>query len=130
MFSNVLLQYSTISQWILFLGISLMLFGWFEKKDKILLSGQIIFLILGVFALWIVCSGQINIPQVSDPKLSKEIKILGFFKGVIVLAVIDLISLGLRFFKLRFQKAIGIIIILVAMMMFFMVFNILQTPVK
>lgn len=130
MFSNVLLQYSTISQWVLFLGISLMLFGWFERKDKVLLYGQIIFLILGGFALWIVCSGQINIPPISDTKLSKEMKILGFFQGILLLVVIDLIALALKIFKLRFQKACNMIVILLAMMLFFMVFNILQTPVK
>lgn len=128
MFSNVLLQYSVISQWALFLGIAFILFGWLEKKDKILISGQIIFLLLGLFAVWVIFSELKEIPFSKGDKITKELKLGSFFRGTIILGVVDFVSLILKLFNLRFQKASYILVVLIALMLFFMVFNILQTP--
>lgn len=128
MFSSTILQYSSISQWALFLGIALTLFGWFEKKDKILLSGQLLFLLLGLFALWILFTEKIDVPQIIGANITREVKIISFYKGVVILAGIDLISLLMKLFKLRFQTVSNAILILVALMLFFMIFNILRMP--
>lgn len=128
MFSNALFYYSSLSQWALFLGIALILFGWLEKKDKIVIAGQILFLLLGLFAFWIIFFGITNIPISTGEKITKELKLTSFFRGIIILGIVDLVSLLLKSFNLRFQKASRIIVILIALMLFFMVFNILQTP--
>lgn len=126
--STLLLQYSSISQWALFIGIALTLFGWFEKKNKILLAGQFLFLLLGLFAIWVLLSGQVNIGQTETKNITKEMKVLSFYRGVLILNGINLISLFLKLFKLRFQKASLAVVILIALMLFFMIFNILQMP--
>lgn len=129
MFSNALFQYSIISQWALFLGIAFILFGWLEKKDKILIAGQILFLLLGLFAIWVIFfSETTGIPFSNGEKITKEMKLGSFFKGIIILGGADLVSLILKLFNLRFQKASYVIVVLIALMLFFMVFNILQTP--
>lgn len=128
MFSNALFQYSSISQWVLFLGIAFILFGWLEKKDKILIAGQILFLLLGLFAIWVIFSETTSIPFSNGEKITKEMKLGSFFKGIIILGGVDLVSLILKLFNLRFQKVSYVIVVLIALMLFFMVFNILQTP--
>ena len=128
MISNTIVQYASLAQWALFFGIALTLFGWFEKKDKVLIAGQLLFLVLSLSALWILFIENVNSPQAIDGKITKEMALLNFFKGAIVLGVLDFASLLMRIFKLRFQKLSYAVVILVALMLFFMVFNILQMP--
>lgn len=128
MISNTIVQYASLAQWALFLGIALTLFGWFEKKDKILLAGQLVFLVLSLSALWILFIENVNAHQPIEGKITKELALLNFFKGAILLGILDLISLVIRIFKLRFQKLSYAVVILVALMLFFMVFNILKMP--
>lgn len=128
MFTNTIFQYSSFSQWILFLGIALILFGWFEKKDKFLLAGQLLFALLGLFALWVVLTELNDVHFLNGGKITKEIKVGSYFKGLIILGVIDFASLLQKLFGLRFQKAGYVILLLTALMLFFMVFNVLQMP--
>jgi hypothetical protein len=128
MISNTIVQYASLAQWALFLGIALTLFGWFEKKDKILLAGQLVFLVLSLSAVWILFIENVNAHQPIEGKITKELALLNFFKGAILLGILDLISLAIRIFKLRFQKLSYAVVILVALMLFFMVFNILKMP--
>ncbi len=119
---------TSVAQWLLFAGIALILFGWFEKKDKTLLAGQIIFLLLGLLAIWVLISERTDIVETIGKNTGKEMKILSFYKGILILTGMDFVSLLLKLFKLRFQKASNAIVILVALMLFFMVFNILKMP--
>lgn len=128
MTSISLLEITSVAQWLLFAGIALILFGWFEKKDKTLLAGQIIFLLLGFLAIWVLISEKTDIVETIGRNTGKEMKILSFYKGILILTGIDFVSLLLKLFKLRFQKASNAIVILVALMLFFMVFNILKMP--
>ena len=128
MISNTIVQYASLAQWALFLGIALTLFGWFEKKDKILFAGQLVFLVLSLSAVWILFIENVNAHQPIEGKITKELALLNFFKGAILLGILDLISLAIRIFKLRFQKLSYAVVILVALMLFFMVFNILKMP--
>lgn len=128
MISNTIVQYASLAQWALFLGIALTLFGWFEKKDKILLAGQLVFLVLSSAAVWILFIENVNAHQPIEGKITKELALLNFFKGAILLGILDLISLAIRIFKLQFKKLSYAVVILVALMLFFMVFNILKMP--
>jgi hypothetical protein len=128
MFSDILTQYSIISQWALFLGIAFILFGWLEKKDKVILAGHILFLLLGIFAVWLTQSELMINPESVGGEISKAMKIKSFFNGVVILGAIDLVSLILKQFKLRFQKVSYILVVLYALMLFFMVVNLLKMP--
>lgn len=125
-----LLSLTTISQYALFGGIALVLFGWFEKKERLAYAGQAIFILSGVFALWLIDSNTIQAQSVSGTAIPKEIKILSFLKLTIWLAAFNVISIALGIFKNKYYKGSLFIIILAALSLFFMIFNLSQTPVN
>lgn len=126
MISNYLLSLTSISQWALFLGIASVLFGWIEKREKFIVAGQIIFILIGFMAVWIISTNQIFVPETPNGIIPKQLKVIAYFKGIIVFMIITSMSILLKLFKLRFQKASLIILMLFALFLFFMVFNIQQ----
>jgi len=123
-----LLSVTTISQYMLFGGIVLALFGWFEKKEKLCYAGQVILLLSGVFAVWVLLSNTISIDGTNGAANSKETKILGFLKMLPWFAVLNCISLLLGILKVRYYKTSLFIVILAALGLFFVVFNLQQIP--
>jgi hypothetical protein len=128
MFSNPLFQYSSISQWALFLGIGLIVFGIIEKKEKYILAGQIAFIVLGIFASWILLTNNISVPAENSLIITKELKALSFFKGCIIMMALAILSFLQRLFKLPYQKTTPYLLILFALFLFFMLSNIIQMP--
>lgn len=122
-----LLGLTSISQWVLFVGIALILYGWIEKKESLLLSGQLSFVALGLFAVWILLNHPTGGELADGSHIPKEIKIIAYFKGIVLFAGLSLITLVLKLIRFRFHKISLSVLILVALMLFFMVFNILQT---
>ena len=127
MSSISLLGLTTISQYSLFLGIGLIFFSWIEKKEKLALAGQAIFVLLGLLSLWVLLTNTVPVPLSNENSISKDIKILSYFKLSAYFAGFSLISLLLNVFKLRFQKLSVCLVVIVGLMLFFMVLNILQT---
>ncbi len=123
---NSFLGYTSISQWALFLGIAAIVFGWIEKKEKFVLIGQLTFLMLGFLALYVLLTDKIIVPQNNGIQISKEIKALAYFKSVALFMSLDVITLLLSLFKIRFLKISIYILVFFALMLFFMVFNIQQ----
>lgn len=126
MISNYLLSLTSISQWGLFLGIALIIFGWIEKREKLILAGQLVFIFLGIMAAWIILNNQIYVPEITDNNIPKQLKVLAYFKGVTAFIVLTVISILLKLFKLRFHKVSVFILLFFALVLFFMVFNIQQ----
>ena len=126
--SASLLEITTISQYSLFLGIGLILFGWIEKKEKLVLAGQAIFLLLGLLSLWVLLTNTIVAPEVNGNSIPKEVKILSYFKLTAYFAGFNLLSLLLNLFKVRYYKFGLFLIVFTGLMLFFMVFSILQMP--
>lgn len=127
MISPSLLSLTSISQMGLFLGIASILFGWVEKKDKIVLTGQLIFLLIGFLSLWILLTDQIALPNTNEI-ITKQVKVLAFFKGLAWFSLLNVVSLLLKFFNLRFHRYSLYILLLFALMLFFMVYSIQQMP--
>ena len=123
---NSFLGYTSISQWALFLGIVAIVFGWIEKKEKFILIGQLTFLVLGFIALYVLLTDKIVVPQNNGIQISKEIKVLYYFKSVALFMGLDVITLLMSLFKIRFHKVGIYILVFFALMLFFMVFNIQQ----
>jgi len=118
----------TASQYSLFLGIALILFGWIEKKEKLIIYGQAVFILLGVLSLWVLLTNSgVAVPENTN-SVPKEVRIMSYFRMVAGFSVISLISLLLNLFKSRFHKASLFVIVLLALALFFMVINILQLP--
>lgn len=126
--SDSLLGLTTISQYSLFLGIGLILFGWIEKKEKLVIAGQVIFLLLGLLSLWVLLTNTNIAPEVNGNSIPKEMKILSYFKLSAYFAGFNLISILLNLFKVRYQKFSLYLVVFTGLMLFFMAFRILQTP--
>jgi hypothetical protein len=126
MFLNSLLGLTSISQWALFVGIAFILFGWIEKKENFVLAGQLVLLLLGFLAFYILLNEGITVPNSTGNPLPKELKILIFFKWTAIFTGFNAVSILLRLFKVRFYKISLFILILFALMLFFMVFSIQQ----
>jgi len=120
--------FTSISQWFLFLGIGLIIFGIVDKRERYILAGQIAFILLGLLAAWILLT--INIPTPTDESgiITKEIKTMSFFKGAIVMMAFSMITILIKFIKLPFLKISIYFLIFFALILFFMLFNIMQTP--
>jgi len=128
MFSPSMLSMTYLSQLGLFLGIGLILYGWIEKRDKLILAGHLAFLMIGLLALWILLTGQISVPD-TPGIISKQARTLAFFKGLGWFSLFNALSLLLKLLKLRIHKASLYVLLFFALMLFFMVFNLLQMPV-
>ena len=123
-----LLSLATISQYSLFLGIALILFGWFEKKEQLAYAGQAVFILLGIFSVWLLSTTNLNQSDVNNSVPTKELKVLSYLKMSAWFAGLTLISLLLGLFKNRFYRSVLFILIVAALGLFFVVFNILQMP--
>lgn len=126
--STNLLSLTSFSQWGLFLGIVFIIYGWLEKKDKFILAGQLTFLAIGLLALWILLTDQIAATDTVGGAISKQTKVRGFFKGYLWFSAMNVITLMMKVFKLRYQKTALVILLLFALLLFFMVYNVMQTP--
>lgn len=127
MISNSLLGLTSVSQWGLFLGIVFILFGFVEKREKFVLAGQLAFLLIGFLTLWILLTDQIKVPD-SQGIISKQGKVLAYFKGMVWFSGLNVVTLLLTLFKIRFHKIGLYILLFFALMLFFMVFSIQQMP--
>jgi len=123
-----LLSITTIIQYTLFGGIAMILFGWFEKKEKLMFAGQAIFLLSGIFALWILSTNTINIPEIQGTNIPKEVKVLGIVKLAAWLAAINIISIILGVFKNKFYRAALLVVVLAALALFFLIIDLQQIP--
>lgn len=121
-----LLSLTSISQWTLFSGIALTLLGLMENRERFSWGGHLIFLLLGFFALFILLTNRISVPEVEENSVSKAMKVMTYFKLTSIFAALNTIPLLLKLFKLRFLKTSQYIIVILAMLLFFMVFNIQQ----
>ena len=125
---NSLSGFAIVSQWTLFIGIGLVIFGWIEKKEKLSVAGQVCFILLGLISLWILLTNKIPIAETALNPITKEVKILSYFKLAAYFSVVNLVSLLLYVFKLRYYKWSAYLVVIIGLMLFFMVFNILQIP--
>jgi hypothetical protein len=125
-----LLSLITILQYALFGGIVLVLFGWFEKKEKLTYAGQTVFILSGLFAMEILLTNTIKVQPVEGAAIPKEMKILSLLKLMVWFAGLNFVSIVFRILKTNFYKASLIVVTLAALCLFFIAFNLLQMPVK
>jgi hypothetical protein len=125
-----LLSLITILQYSLFGGIVLVLFGLFEKKEKLAYVGNSVFILLGVLSAWLLATNDIHIPATNIEVIPKEVKVLSLLKLSLWVAALNLISLGLGIVKNKYYRVTLFLIVLAALGLFFVAFNLLQTPVN
>lgn len=121
------LALATSSQWLLFIAMSLIIYSWIERKKMIQQAGQLLFVILGIFALWVIFSGQIMVPKVSpDNAAPVEARLLTYFSGLVFTAFLGLAGFVLGFVKARWVNALNLIVVPVSLFLFFMVYELMK----
>lgn len=123
-----LLSLTSISQMALFLGIGLIIFGWVEKKQSLIVSGLVVFILMGAFCAWAAWT----IPGTAAPEQSeivtKSLKLKGYFRMAAAFSLVSLCSLLITFFKVRFQKSSLVVVLLLSIALFFMLSDIMSLP--
>ncbi len=126
---HLFLAWTTSSQWILFLAVILIIFSWVEKKQKIRQAGQILFFLLGVFALWIILSDRISVPEsVLKGKVPPEVRALTYFWGLVLTGITGLASFLLEWRKSGPAKLLTVITTILGILLFFMVYHLQRLP--
>jgi hypothetical protein len=123
---DLLITFTSSIQFGIFGGIALIIFGWIEKNDLFTEIGRFIFIALGIYALWVIFSGQIQVPENTGGVISKEMQALAVFKGVAVCSGIALLSFILKLVKFRYYRLVTLIFLVFALFLFFTVYNIQQ----
>lgn len=121
------LSLTTTSQWILFLAMALVIFSWAEHKKVVQQAGQLLFFMLGIFSLWIILSGKISVPDSlpEQPALLEE-RMLTYFSGLIIISFLGLIGFILNWRQSSWTRFINLILMPVALFLFFMVYQLQQ----
>lgn len=110
----------------IFGGIVFIIFGWIEKKDRFTDVGRFVFIALGIYALWILLSGQVQVPETTDGVVPKEVRAIAFFKGIVICAGICIVSFILKLLKIRYYRLVTFICVVFALFLFFTVYNLQQ----
>lgn len=118
------LTLTTSSQWILFIGIGLIIYSWIEKKRLIQQLGQATFVLLALFALWVLVSGQIIVPEVvSSNVVPVEAKALTYFSGLLVTGLIGVVAFVLGRIESSWAKFGNMVLVAVGLSLFLMVYQ-------
>ncbi|HKJ41708.1 MAG TPA: hypothetical protein VKA27_06405 [Sunxiuqinia sp.] len=122
------LTLTTSSQWLLFLAIGLIIFSWVEKKILYQQLGQAAFVLLGAFAVWVLASHQIVVPEVpkgADPPA--EAIAITYFTALISTGVFGVVAFVMATLKkIIWAKYINMILIVIGVSLFFMVYRLQQ----
>lgn len=124
----------SIPQWAIFTGITVMIYGWTEKKRVFGVIGLGILVLLGVFAAWILWTGMLipeellNQPDpfdetmtVFDPEdLPIEGRLLPFYWGLTGNAVLAAVTMLLDIKRKRYTYIFKIIVGTVSVGLFFL----------
>ena len=115
-----------ISQVCLFGGIAMLIFAWVEKKSWIEKAGQLMFVVMGFFAAWIIMSGQLVIPETETKSVTKEMQTMFYLFGLIVASLFGLAAYILRLMKSKVASWLNFILVLIALVLFFLVYELIR----
>lgn len=112
------------AQWLLFISLALLIYSWVEKKRWVQITGFSLFIALAIYAAYVMLSGIIVVPSVAaDAPVPHEAKALSFFLGLIGCGVFAIVGLILQLKKSQFAKIPTLIIVPIALALFFMVYH-------
>ena len=119
---QLFLTLTSSSQWLLFLAIGLIIFSWIEKKQVIRQSGQLAFGILGVFALWVVLSGKVVVPEtLPGASVPVEARAMIYFSGLVLTGALGLFAFLLGRTGISLGKYLNMLLVAIGLALFFMV---------
>jgi hypothetical protein len=125
----------TIPQWIIFIGIISIAYGWIEKKKIFTLLGLGVFTLLGIFALYAISNGYFAFKEFLTPneivsqeleedvldELPLQAKLLPAYWMFIVSGILSIPSFFLALKNKKTTRLFLIVTVLVALSGFFIV---------
>ncbi|WP_159519215.1 hypothetical protein [Sunxiuqinia indica] len=118
------LTLTSTSQWILFLGIGLIIYSWTKKKQLFQQLGQGTFVVLALFALWVILGDQITVPEITNGQEPPvEAKALTYFSGLVIAGVIAIVGFVLGLKKSSWAKFPNLFLVGGGLALFFMVYE-------
>lgn len=109
----------TVPAYFLFGGLALYIYSWIEKKPKISLWGEVVFVVLGMAAAITMLSGMIPDPK-TEGLVQEEIEmVLKMLILIVLTGVFSAISLIIRFTTKKLWKPIIMAVFAVAILVFF-----------
>ncbi|MGE4586764.1 MAG: hypothetical protein AB7D05_05430 [Mangrovibacterium sp.] len=124
---QIFLAWTSGSQWILFLGIMLIIFARTEKRKRLEQAGQLLFFLTGLASLGLLLSGQLGVPTVLPGRETPtEAGAMIYFTGLCAMSVPALTALLLGTKKPNRTWLLNLILIFAALVLFFMVYRLQQ----
>lgn len=120
---DILLTTMSAAQLGVFAGLAFLVYGWIDKKPVIADIGQAIFIVLGIYALWVIATGRIILPE-QAVEITKEARIALLLKGTMVSAGIAICSLILKLLKIKYHKPATVILMVFSLLLFVLIYNI------
>jgi len=130
----------TLPQWFIFSAVFVAVYGWIEKKKAFRIIGASIFVLLGIYALYVIsgdylAGGEFLTPgEVADQELTDDAieeipfqaKLLPAYLSFIVSAVLAIPAIFLDFKNKKSYQWFIIVSGLVALLGFFIIVGVLQ----
>jgi hypothetical protein len=129
----------TIPQWAIFAGITVMIYGWFEKKRIFGRIGAGILVLLGLYAGWILWTGSLipeGVLDTTDPlggeelfspdELPLEGRLLPHYWGMLLNGGIALIALVADLTRKKSALTLKIVAGSLALVIFFLMMGVLK----
>ncbi|MFV0291047.1 MAG: hypothetical protein ACK5IJ_09190 [Mangrovibacterium sp.] len=120
------LVWTMIAQWGIFISLSTMIYGKIEHKEWGKHIGLGLFVVLGIYSLLVIKLEIVTIPEVVEGGvIPLEVKMATFFRGLSFAGLMSVVILLLNAMKKYpiVSKVLSAILILFALLLFFMVYN-------
>ncbi len=126
-----------IPQWVIFVSIIAILYGWVEKKKVFGQMGCIGLALLGLFALLSILLGiatpdlyvnetEFPFDEFEPDELPKEMHIIPIYWGLVINGIVSLVTIILDWLKKKGLKIMVPISVLVSLALFFMLLEALR----
>lgn len=122
----------TIPQWFIFAAVTVIIYGWVERKKSFGLVGLAILVLLAVFTGWAIFSGML-VPEsfieavgtideeimLAPDEIPVEGRMLPFYWGITINGLIALVAFVAEWRDMKAAKTLKIIVCVIAILMFF-----------
>jgi hypothetical protein len=122
----------TVPQWAIFAAVTIIFYGWTEKKRVFELIGLSILILLGLFSAWVIWSGLLLPEGLFDTAetfggeelfapddIPLEGRMLPVYWGMTVTGAVALVTFLLELNQSKTAKAMKVVSIILALLMFF-----------
>lgn len=122
----------TVPQWAIFAAITVVIYGWVERKKAFGMVGSLILMALGIFAGWAIYNGLLMPEGLFDTKevmdgeelflpdeLPIEGRLLPFYWGLIANSVVALCALLTDIMNKKVTKALKVAMCIFGILIFF-----------